>query len=1256
MMDGTVRLRLQCFGTPQITLDAAPVTGLSKKALALFVYLAVTGRPQHRDQLADLFWSECNNQQARNNLRYLLPELRKALGDYLVITPQTIAFNRSRPYGLDSEYFYQTLTRVPESVPTHVLQATLDRYQAEFLAGFRVRNAPVFEQWLTTQQEMYHRLAVQGFQQLMERYDQQGDYRAGLAAGQRLLTLEPWHEAGHRLQMTLLARDGQRGAALNQYQQLQQILADELAVEPEPVTTALYEAIRRGAYDKVTGDKVTGDKVKSSHSTTQSASHLVTPSPPHPVIRPPLHNLPSQLTSFFGREQEIAELYAQLHREECRLITLIGEGGVGKTRLALAVAQAILDPARTSFGFWVLDFGPVQGENSKSHPKSLGQNPKFPDGIWFVSLAGLTAGLNLAEQIAAAIAQAMNVTFSDAGVLTSALLAYLRNKRALLILDNVEQILDGVDFMVELLRQTAGITLLVTSRALLNLQAEYAWAVTGLPTPSSDQSLSSVTADLLRYSSVALFVERAQRVQRDFQLDHTNQYAISAICRQLHGLPLGIELAAAQLRCHSCDEIQQLLTVNALTVMTAYRDIPLRHRSLTAVLEDSWRLLTAVEQQTLARLSIFQDSFTTAAAVAITGTTPTILTALCDQSLLHYNALQRYLLHETVRQFAAAKLKQVDRAERAATAARHGQYYLALLCDQGRVLQGPTPQAAMTVLQQEICSIEQAWCWAITQAAADLLVQSALALREFYHCAYRLEQGKALLGAAVAMIQQQVEATPAATGLQSALATLLCAQGHLLIVQQAYAACLHAAQQAVALAEAGGQPTLVVRGRYLWGASLLNSGSYEAGSEQFAAALAVARTTVPQAMVREVVILTLNKLATLAERRADYPAALAYCQEALALSRMAQAIVAENRTQIILGSIYQRMGDFPHAKTCWEGALALMKQSGIQANQPEILTNLGILCDNQGNYAAAQWYYTAALRAYRNLGDQQHQAEMLGNLGISADYVGDYTTALAYSQECYELLQQLGLTGRLPIVLVNLGLHTHHLGDQRAAQQYGRQALTVSQRLNNQHWQSYAWTVIGHAALALADLAEAEAAYRSAVMLAHEVALPFMTIEPLAGLVRVALARPMACQCLGQHLETILAFLTQTAGEGLEEPLRVYLTCYQGLHALRDPRADAVLAQAYELLQKRAEQIDDPVLRRSFLENVAVHRTLCSAAQATKYDESTFANNPSGIANHHTGGSTAHQSTYGEGVGPLCLPDRQPAAAYARPSGGSTLE
>jgi predicted ATPase len=918
----------------------------------------------------------------------------------------------------------------------------------------------------------------------------------------------------------------------------------------------------------------------------------------------PLHNLPGQLTPFFGREQEIAELYAHLHREECRLTTLIGEGGVGKTRLALAVAQAIVD-AR----FSIFDFGSAQGANPPNR-----QTHNFPDGIWFVPLAGLTAGPNLAEQIAIAIAQAVHFTFSDNSAPTAALLAYLRDKRALLILDNVEQIVDGGDFMVDLLRQTSGIKLLVTARTPLNLQAEYEWPIAGLPTPPSGPEHNSPTADptadLLRYSSIALFVERAQRVQHTFHLDQSNQAVVSAICRLLHGLPLGIELAAAQLRWSSCVEIQQLLTTNALAVTTAYQDLPPRHRSLAAVIEDSWRLLSAVEQQTLARLSIFQESFTAAAAVAIAETTPAILAALCDQSLVQRAAPHRYLLHEVVRQFASTKLQQGDAMGSAATAARHGQYYLALLCDQGRVLQGPTPQAAMTVLQQEIFSIEQAWRWAIAQGETALLMQSALALCEFYHCTYRLEQGKELLGAAVAMIQQQVDATPAATALKSALATLLCAQGHLLMHQEAYVACRHAAQQAVALAEAGDQPALIARGRYLWGASLFSSGSDEAGREQLAAALAVARTTAPPAIVWEVVFLTLSKLAMLAEQRADYPVALAFCQEALVLSRTAQAIVAEKRTQITLGSLYQRMGDFQHAKACWEGALALMQQSGIQANQPDLLNNLGILCDNQGNYAAAQRYYTAALRAYRHRGDQQHQAEVLGNLGISADYVGDYTAALAYSQACYQLLQQLGITGRLPIVLVNLGLHTHHLGDQHAAQQYGRQALAISEKSNNLHFQSYAWTIIGHAALALGAFAEAEAAYETAVTLARTVAVPFMTIEPLAGLVRVALAQPAdglpGGQRLVVHLEEILAFLNQTTGDGLEEPFRVYLTCYQGLQALGDGRAAPLLAQAYERLQQRAVQINDPTMQHSFLEHVAANRHLRRTAHIVLSYETTL--------------------------------------------------
>lgn len=265
-------LQITLLGSPTIILGDQPLTGLlTGKVMALFAYLAVNRRPHTRDHLADLLWSEFNNQQARNNLRYLLPDLRRHLAAHLTITPQTLSFNRQAPYWLDVEVLQATLAaqlstmgpmRQPSAVSIDLpaLQAALDLYQGKFLAGFTVRNAPVFEAWVRQQQDEIHHATVQGCYTLAEAYYQAGETQAGLTANQQLLRWAPWHEAGHRLQMRLLVAAGQRSAALAHYTLCRQLLADELAVEPEAATTALYEVIRREAYDRETRDRETRDR------------------------------------------------------------------------------------------------------------------------------------------------------------------------------------------------------------------------------------------------------------------------------------------------------------------------------------------------------------------------------------------------------------------------------------------------------------------------------------------------------------------------------------------------------------------------------------------------------------------------------------------------------------------------------------------------------------------------------------------------------------------------------------------------------------------------------------------------------------------------------------------------------------------------------------------------------------------------------------------------------------------------------------
>jgi len=358
--------------------------------------------------------------------------------------------------------------------------------------------------------------------------------------------------------------------------------------------------------------------------------------------------------------------------------------------------------------------------------------------------------------------------------------------------------------------------------------------------------------------------------------------------------------------------------------------------------------------------------------------------------------------------------------------------------------------------------------------------------------------------------------------------------------------------------------------------------------------LTLARTK----QMTDLLFMILLRLGVLMKLRGVYSTALQFTLEALQLSRAEKMVAAEQHALTVLGTIYQERGDFIGAKLYYEQALPLAEACQLQINLGNLLINLGAVYDSLGQYDIAQRHYQAALQHYRHLGHRHGQAQVLGNLGISADYLRDYAAALRYSHESLTLLQALAMTGALPTVLVNLALHAHHLGDDHLAQSYGRQALALSQEGNNLHMQSYAWTVLGHAACGLSALDAAAAAYTSAIHLAQQMNTPFLMIEPLAGLVRVDLASAKSLPSLHDHVNRLLALVTQHGVTGLEEPFRVYLTCYQGLQALADPRAAEILQTAYRQLITRALQIEDEALRHSFLSYVAANGALVQAATA----------------------------------------------------------
>ena len=429
------------------------------------------------------------------------------------------------------------------------------------------------------------------------------DIQPAIVFTRRIVEIEPWREAAQRRLIELLAESGQRAAALKQYEICRQVLLEELGVEPEVETTTLFEAVRTGA--------------------------AVSPS------IAPAHNLPSDPTPFVGREAELAQVAGHLADPACRLLTLLGPGGIGKTRLAIQDARA--------------------------------QVAGFTDGVWFVDLAPVTS----ADLLASTILHGLSVHASGVDAQLQ-LVDYLRDKQLLLVLDNFEHLLAATDLLADLLRSASRLKLLVTSRVRLNLPQEWLLPLAGLdlPAPRDGADLGEEQDDsaepnaaprstapaLARYGATALFVDRARRLQPDFRASGKEAVAILRICQLLDGMPLAIELAAAHTRSLSLEKIAQELEHGLQLLSTSVRDVPERQRSMTAAFAHSWRLLSEHQRSILRQASIFQGSWTANAAKAVTGAARADLEELIDASWLRLGADGRYVMHELTRQYCAEKL------------------------------------------------------------------------------------------------------------------------------------------------------------------------------------------------------------------------------------------------------------------------------------------------------------------------------------------------------------------------------------------------------------------------------------------------------------------------------------------------------------------------------------------------------------------------------------------------------------------------
>lgn len=675
--------------------------------------------------------------------------------------------------------------------------------------------------------------------------------------------------------------------------------------------------------------------------------------------------LPFQPTSFVGRSTEVGHIVRLLGDPACRLLTLVGPGGIGKTRLALAVAAT--------------------------------QTDAFTDGIAFVGLASV----NTLNQMVFAIGDTLALSFTGHPNPTAHLLHHLRERRILLVLDNFEHLLHGAELVSNILAHAPHVTILITSRERLNLQPEWLFDVKGLHYPSNYSEQSVMLDDLAalaNYSAVRLFLQRATQAQSEVTVSETTLATIVQICQHVAGMPLGIELAAASLRALPLAKIEQQLRTNLDILTTTLRDVPARHRSMRAVFEHSWNLLGDEERVLFSHLAVFRGGWTAEAAFQVAGATHAALSALIDKSLVYQasteprssaqhtklNAVDepRFMMLEPIRQYALERLGA--RSDGVTIRQRHAHYFTTLAEAAAAEWNTPRIEIAVARLRREYDNIRAALQWAVDTGNGTHGLLLAQALWKFWRSYSYTSEGRAWLEQVLAMDEHVVDGTAIA-----ARQHVLQAAAWLASDQHDFETATRLFEQSRALGNTLGQTKdemdlLVNAARQ---ARVV--GHYQQATELLEDVLAWHRTS--------------GDLAIMGEAEPE-PSS-----DELGL------VLRE------LGLLLREQGYFERAAALFAEGVTLHRASGDRTSMAFALLGLADVARDQGDVTGVRKYVEPSLAILRELGIEWAIGFALNTFALGAYYAGDVAHALTLIRESVAIFRDLKAEGSLAEVLITLG-------------------------------------------------------------------------------------------------------------------------------------------------------------------------------------------------------------------------------------------